>query len=139
MLKINRRGGGMGLASLIAMCHVIWFAGGERKELVALRMKSCPAAEILITFGLREIQHSLTADGLSIHFLPNLPSASPVAPKQCLAQKTSCTLTISFVKKKRFSNSLSFPNSIAPRISTIPLPNPPNTPPPLESKISNRK
>lgn len=35
MLKISR-GGGVGLASLIEMCHVIWFAGGERKELVAL-------------------------------------------------------------------------------------------------------
>lgn len=26
----------MGLASLIVKCHVIWFAGGQRKELVAL-------------------------------------------------------------------------------------------------------
>lgn len=101
MLKINRRGGGMGLTSLIAMCHVIWFAGGERKELEAISLTS-EELQILITFGLREIQHSPTADCLSIHFLPNLPSASPVAPKQCLAQKTSCTLTISFVKRNGF-------------------------------------
>lgn len=38
MLKISRRGGVLGLASLIVMCHVIWFAGGERKKLVALTM-----------------------------------------------------------------------------------------------------
>lgn len=36
MLRISRRGDGMGLASWIVMCHVILFAGGKRKELVAL-------------------------------------------------------------------------------------------------------
>lgn len=34
VLKICRQGGGgMGLASLIVIRHVIWFAGGRRKEL----------------------------------------------------------------------------------------------------------
>lgn len=122
MLRMSSRGGVMGLES-IAMCHVIWFAGGERTELVCITN-----SYLLSQLHLRETQHSLT---------PFPALGKPRGPKTM--PRPEDLLYVNHFVRERFSNSLSFPNSIAPRISTIPLPNPPNIPPPLEYKIFNRK